>query len=352
MTVGMQRTPWKRGLWLSLVLGLFWLFGCEPQTSDPTGGETHFLRVCTDDANACGSALSCLCGVCTVACQVEASCASFPEASCTARPSGTCGVAGNVCDLPCAADGDCAVLSAEHRCESGSCRLTPQPVGPGEGGAASTGGAPATGCTGGTVSANEVLILGDSFFATSHEITGYLEDLARGAGVLQAGERYRDQSRLVNNALALSSYGILDQYRTAAADAEVNVVIMNGGGADVLLGSCIAANASCPVVSAAAAAFDDLLLTMSEEGVTAVVFASYPDPLPTDVRPKMDALRPLLQASCEQSPVPCFFLDLREAFYGNYTEYVLADGMNPTAAGSQASAGAIWKVMQDNCLAQ
>jgi hypothetical protein len=207
-------------------------------------------------------------------------------------------------------------------------------------------------CVSGAVTANEVLIIGDTFFATSHQITAFLEDEARSAGVLQTGERYRDHSRLVNNALALSSYGILDQYQTAAADAEVEVVIMNGGGADALLGSCDTIDSSCPVLTAAAQALDDLLRTMAEDGVTGVVFASYPDPQPAAVREKMDALRPLLQASCANSPIPCTFLDLRDTFANNYAEFVQADGMNPTAAGSEATAAAIWAVLQANCLAQ
>lgn len=341
-----------RFLWIPTLLALLWLFGCEAESADPTGGETHFLRLCDDDASACGSALSCLCGVCTVACQVEASCSAFPDARCTTRTDGTCGVSGNMCDLPCSVDDDCSVLSAEHRCTSGSCRLTPEPTPVGEGGAGSSSGGQSAACETGSVSANEVLILGDTFFASSHQITAYLEDLARNAGVLQTGQRYRDHSRLVNNALALSSYGILDQYQTAAADAEVEVVIMNGGGADALLGSCDTIDSSCPVLTAAAQALDDLLRTMAEDGVTGVVFASYPDPQLDGVRQKMDALRPLLQASCDASPVPCSFLDLRDVFANNYDEFVLADGMNPTAAGSQASATAIWGVMQAGCLAQ
>jgi hypothetical protein len=203
-----------------------------------------------------------------------------------------------------------------------------------------------------TTTANEVLIFGDSFFATSHQITAYLEDIARSAGAIEPGERYRDASRLTSNALALSSYGILDQYETAAAEAEVKVAIMNGGGADILLGTCEPVDSSCPVLSAAAAALDDLFVTLYEDGVTGVVFASYPDPQPAATRAKMDVLRPMLEASCAASPVPCHFVDLRDTFANNYAEYILADGLNPTALGSEATAAAIWATMQDHCLAQ
>jgi hypothetical protein len=347
----------KLGALLGVLLALCAPLGCEAEPTDSTGGETHFLRLCSNDPAACGTALSCLCGVCTVACQVADSCSSFAGAECTARSSESCpgAVQGNVCDVACTSDQDCVPLSPEHRCEGGSCRLAPEDPGPGLGGGTGSGGSasvPPDTCVMGTTAANEVLIVGDSFFATSHQITAYLEDLARGAGTIGTGDRYRDASRLTNNALALSSYGILDQYQSAAAEAEVKVVIMNGGGADALLGSCDTIDETCPLLSAAAAALDDLLATAAADGVTGVVFAGYPDPGPEGVRAKMDVLRPMLEASCAASPVPCHFLDLRDTFYGNYDQYVLADGMNPTELGSEATAGAIWESLQDNCLAQ
>jgi lysophospholipase L1-like esterase len=50
--------------------------------------------------------------------------------------------------------------------------------------------------------------------------------------------------------------------------------------------------------------------------------------------------------------MPCAWLDLRPTFAGHYDEYVQADGLNPTAAGSQASAEAIAALMRDGCIAQ
>jgi hypothetical protein len=66
----------------------------------------------------------------------------------------------------------------------------------------------------------------------------------------------------------------------------------------------------------------------------------------------MDALRPLVQAACEASVVACHWLDLRDTFAGQYATFVLPDGLNPTAAGSQATAHAIWTIMQRSCAAQ
>jgi len=340
-------------LWLALVAILSPL-GCEAEPTDSTGGETHFLRLCDDDPHACGTALACLCGVCTVPCQIQASCAAFPGARCVVRTGAVCGATTNVCEVACTTVADCAPLSAEHRCIDNTCRLpASEPPPPDDDGAAGSGPTtPPDTCPASTVVPNEVVILGDTFFALSHQITAYLEGLARDAGSLATGQRYRDHSRPTANALALSSTGLLDQYRDAAADAPVRVVIMNGGGADVLLGSCDDSLESCPVITAAAAAFDELLLAMATGGVSAVVFAGYPDPQLDGVRAKMDVLRPLLEASCVASPIPCHWVDLRVPFAGNYESYILADGISPTDAGSLASATAIWAALKDNCLAQ
>jgi len=186
----------------------------------------------------------------------------------------------------------------------------------------------------------------------SHQITAYLEDLARSAGILSAGERYRDNSRLTANALALGGNGIADQYRAGAAEATVDVVIMNGGGADLLGSPCNPADASCPTLANAAAAVAQLFAKLGEDGVQHVIYAFYPDPVDSTMRARVDAFRPLAESACASSPVPCAWLDLRPVFAGHYGEYIQSDGLDPTAAGSQASATAIAALMRDQCIAQ
>ncbi len=336
---------------------------CEWGEPD-TGGETHFLRVCDRSSQTCGSGLSCVCGVCTVPCKGASACSSYPGALCvapevlsvggssTSDPSCTrSSQPASICDVYCDDDDDCAVLSSEHRCSGRSCRLADGST-RGQGGAGSGGSGGGTGCEGASVSANDVIILGDSFIASSHQITAYLEALARDAGALGEGYRYRDYSRLTNNALSWMGEGLLDQYQGAEADGAAQVVIMNGGGADVLLGTCDTVDSTCPLIVDAAAAFSNLIALLSDDGVAEVIFVGYPDPVPDEVRARMDALRPLLMESCSNGPPSCHWVDLRDAFEGNYDEYVEADGLNPSALGSRASAQAIWAVMQDECIAQ
>lgn len=293
------------------------------------GGETHFLKRCDPSAAACGTELACLCGVCSRPCTPQNSCSELAAATCVDECGGRC-------DATCDDDADCAAISDAHRCQQGVCRA----------------GEPR--CEDDGIVANQVLLIGDSFFALSHQIAAYLEDHARNAGAIGAGERYRDSSRLVGNALAFNGNGIADQYTSAHEDdADIRVVIMNGGGADALVDACDVPVAECPLLVDAADAAAELLSRMAADGVTQVVYVYYPDPQRADVLERIDALRPLIQEACQSSPVPCRFLDLRPVFEGRYAEYIIpGDGLNPTAQGSQATAGAIWAAMQELCIAQ
>lgn len=320
----------RRLLTASLAIALVAL--CCQERSEASGGETHFLTHCDESSDSCGDELSCLYGVCTLPCDDLAACRAFPGAECVpASQSGS----PNYCDIRCSVDTDCATLSSIHRCNGGACRA-------GEGDTLE--------CPTGEIEANQVLLIGDTFFATNHQITAFLEDLARNEGALSAGDRYRDNSSLVANGLAVG--GLLEQYAAGVAEGDVRLVIMNGGGADILLGSCETPATDCPDLIAAAASARELLDRMAADGVLNVVYAFYPDPLDASVRVKMDALRPLIQDACESSSTPCHWLDLRPVFAGHYDEYIQPDGINPTAAGAQASARAIWETLRLNCIAQ
>ncbi len=329
----------------------------------PTGGETHFLVRCSATAE-CGSALSCLCGVCTLACNASSECVGLSVAKCsTIPPSSACGDAAAllVCDVRCATDADCAALSTGHRCSNGVCRRGDAPdAGTGGSGgsadsgtdAATGGGAGASSCASGDLGGNEVLVIGDSFLGATHQVTAYLEDRARNSGALSMGERYRDNSGVTANALSLGGHGIAAQYASAAAESPVKVVIMDGGGTDLLVGACDTPSADCQVLHDASAAAADLFGQMGRDGVQNVVYVFYPDYEDAAIHDKMDSLRPLIQAACAASPVPCLFVDLRPTFAGHLAEYTDASNILPSALGAEAAADAIWSTMQDACVAQ
>jgi hypothetical protein len=234
--------------------------------------------------------------------------------------------------MTCVTDQDCATSPTGARCVAGVCRAT-----------AGRSTCPASG--------TDVVVVGDSFFAADRSITTFLEEMARQSGALSAGERYRDHSSMLGNTLALLGSGIEDQYAAAAAESPVSVVIMNGGGADVLMGSCEVVGPDCPLLVDAAAAASSLFRRMAADGVQHVVYAFYPDPTDANLRAELDALRPLLASACLESPVACHWVDLRTTFAGREALYLEAQGTNPTAEGAQASATAIWAA-QPQCVAQ
>jgi len=315
------------------------------QPTERTGGETHFLKACDNNAS-CGDATACMCGICTRPCTDNNACQSLAaSAQCVSgagRPeAAVCqdSPLSSFCDAPCSTDESCRALSSALHCESGFCR-------------SNTNVADAAICVRGQVTGSEVLLVGDALLA-SHQVTTDLQDLAHQAGSLGASDLYRDNSSIPGNSLALTTPNIASQYVQGQASSPVKVVIMDGGGADVLGGTCSSpVTASCPLLVNAAVAAEQLLAQMAQEGVQQVVYFFYADHADPVVLAKTDLLRPLIQSACENSPVPCHWLDLRPTYAGHSSEYIQADGISPTNAGAAAIAAAIWATMQQNCVAQ
>jgi hypothetical protein len=341
------------------------LGGCSSSDPGGTDGETHFLKSCSLADDDCADGLSCLCGVCTQSCEDEAACAEFPGARCVARGASSCSdvAAALVCDVECRGDADCRDVSAFHVCSQGACR-TEAPPAPGEGslpsdaGAstspvasdteASTADASAPSCALARASANEVLILGDSFFGNTHQVTAYLEAFARDAGALAPGERYRDNARVVANTLSGGAMGIAGQYADAVSDAAVRVVVMNGGGADALVASCDPVDTTCPALVDAAEQATTLLAQMATDAVEQVIYVYYPDTTDAALNEKLDALRPMLESVCAEAPVSCSWIDLRATF-SDKEEYLASGGALPSDAGAEATASTIWQVLSLDC---
>jgi hypothetical protein len=111
--------------------GLFLAAGCgashvgQPAVRD---SETHFLSLC---ASSCEEGLTCVCGVCTRACEEASDCSELSdEASCvapTASDKRACGrvLPATVCEAECSAQSDCAAVGPDHRCDEGVCRAGP-----------------------------------------------------------------------------------------------------------------------------------------------------------------------------------------------------------------------------------
>ncbi len=91
-------------------------------TAEPGSGETHFLVSCNA---SCAEGLSCLCGVCTRACDAASSCEDLgASATCLTAPE-ACGNAPRICDVSCTSAANCAALGTDYACASGVCRKAP-----------------------------------------------------------------------------------------------------------------------------------------------------------------------------------------------------------------------------------
>ncbi|HEX3028564.1 MAG TPA: dockerin type I domain-containing protein [Clostridia bacterium] len=209
---------------------------------------------------------------------------------------------------------------------------------PGQAIAATSGATAAASTT--QIKGSEVLVIGDSFLALSHEITNRLEQNARNAGILGANDHFRDNSVSGTLLSGGSSPNIPQQYQNGVNAGTVKYVIMDGGGNDCMMGS----------VSSAFAAAKTLFQTMQKNGLLKVFYLFYPDAqggLAGTLNPNLNNLRPQIQSLVTGSTSPKgYFLDLRPTFSGKYSQYILSDGIHPTQAGSYAAADAIWAEMK------
>ena len=218
-----------------------------------------------------------------------------------------------------------------------------------------------------SATASEVVMIGDSYFALSGEITTKLQSLATAGGALASGSSYRHYYASGANLYPYPGSGvppIPTQFNTAVtANPDIKYVLMDGGGNDVLL-----QNSQCMEVSPDAGPISSqcqgvvqnsidtattLFQTMKTAGVDKVIYFFYPH-LPTAGKPSanilLDYAYPLVKAACDGAPIPCYFVDTRASFEG-HPEYIGGDNIHPTTAGSDVIAGLIWDVMQQQCVA-
>ena len=322
-----------------------------------------------------------MCGACLLPCNATPECASLSEAAeCIASIERvaltTCEYppASAFCDVPCESSLDCEAVIPGYVCANGFCRATaPAATGGaggrsattdggagGEGGAGGRGGAAGNGGEGGVnvacspsgLSGDQIVVLGDVFVAQTQQVTFALETLAHAEGALASTESYRDYSSVTENALAMGDALLRNRYEAARAENPISVVIMNGGGADMLMGTCdLAPTPDCQLMVDVVAGADQLLSQMATDGVDHVVWFYYPDPMEPGLLSRLNVLGPLLQDVCENASVPCVWVELQPVFEGYYAQYMATDFV-PSSLGAQAAASTIWSSMKESCVAQ
>jgi len=330
---------------IPLLAGLCLVFSCStPDTSQEGGSETHFLTSCE---GPCADGMQCICGVCTRACTRQSDCAAWPEvASClplgprVAEQRCPAVELGAMCDVPCLTDVDCSKLTSARYCDEGYCRQFSRNSEP-----------PAVSCMSSNLAPSDVLILGDVLIELSI-FTTQLEKAAMTAGVLDAGQHFRNDAMAVSSLFAAGTHSYDSQYSNARADGPARVIVMDGGATDVLSNQCAGMlTPDCPAAQAALVGAEQLFARFAKDGVEHVVYFFYGDPVGNpNLKDGLDLLRPLLQNACGRSAVPCHWLDLRPVFAG-HPEYVGTDGLVFTDAGATAAAAATFAFMQKQCVA-
>jgi hypothetical protein len=239
---------------------------------------------------------------------------------------------------PCEEDVDCEAFAEPHVCHAGYCRPEDE--------------VPETNaCTEPLTQPNDVLIFGDSVLELS-EFSTCVEARAVTEALLAADAHYRDSASALTSFLSETNlnFSLHTQYADALAGGPVRLVIMNGGATDMLQLSCPTPVADdCPAVQAAVDGAEQLFLRMADDGVERIVYLFYPDPLDNEpFRAGLDVLRPLLEARCADSPVPCLWVDLRSTFAGN-ADYYGSDGIVFSQTGACAATDTLWTALEERC---
>ncbi|HEX4445720.1 MAG TPA: SGNH/GDSL hydrolase family protein [Polyangiaceae bacterium] len=240
---------------------------------------------------------------------------------------------------------------------------------------------------------SKVVMLGDSYLDPNYGNVGnnIFAD-AQAAGSLAANTTYRHYylaGAAMNNGAGLLN--IPYQYDSGAKTdlavsnpADIDVIVMDGGGNDVLIDqqSCLTAGptqAACAnAITATVARTKSLWQEMAKDGVKHIVYFFYPhlDPaggglLPTPspyVNTTDDYSAPLYQQICCGSTftptasantcsgnapgTDCVYIDTRPAYDGHQTDWILSDHVHPNAMGSKVIADLVWKAMTAHCIAQ
>ncbi|HTQ07078.1 MAG TPA: hypothetical protein VMI54_24645 [Polyangiaceae bacterium] len=214
------------------------------------------------------------------------------------------------------------------------------------GAAGAAGAAGAETCPHENVPGGAIVWIGDSWITIPGSQFSLVEDRARMIGALGTNDDYVNLA-----APALPMANIAKQYDMRESGAtKVKVLIMDGGTWDPIAARL--ANGSVSVEDAAnnaVAEFQQFLAKVASDGTVEDVVYFLVPPLPSI--PEVDNMREPLQQACAQSTVPCYFIDLKDA-WANHPEYTDASGIQASASGAPVIAGLIWQTMQNNCIAQ
>jgi hypothetical protein len=238
----------------------------------------------------------------------------------------------------------------------------------------------------GQIAADEVAMIGDSYMDLGNVGPTIMKDAnnAMYRHYYLAGAALNYESTIFNIPYQFDTMAETDT--AVAMPTDIKLVIMDGGGNDVLINnsSCLttplAGDTTChAAIDASVARGLQLEMDMASKGVQHIVYYFYPD-LDTTVSGHQDASAWLdysypkgAAACCGAANVPasgdltcrgtgpgvdCVWIDTRPEFVGHNdhtnasTYWFMSDNIHPTQPGATAIAAKVWAKMQEYCIAQ
>jgi hypothetical protein len=234
-------------------------------------------------------------------------------------------------------------------------------------------------------------MLGDSYMDPSFGNVGSLVMTAAGNAMYrhyyEGGAAMNAGSGQLNIPYQFETSALMDT--TVASPKDVQVVIMDGIGNDVLVDqrSCLTdataaalqADTACTTtIQSAVARMTRLWQEMATDGVKHIVYYFYPHldtagggllPTPAPgVNLALDDIRPLAEQACcgasftstatnytcrgKTPGADCVMIDATPAFSGHLSDYISSDKFNPSPAGATVIANLVWNAMVADCIAQ
>ncbi len=200
---------------------------------------------------------------------------------------------------------------------------------------------------------DDVITLGDSIFDLSGDIQTYLEQ--------EAGQTFRNYTQ----SGAMLSGGIIataidQQYADAnGANGDIDTVIMNGGGNDILIPAMLLDPYGCRthwwrwnisrscknLVNNSYVTAVNLLNEMDADGVEDVIYLGYyaPPRSNANLEKAVNYGDKRLAEACANTVANCTFIDPRGTVPA---EHVLDDDIHPTAEGSRTLADQVWPLLE------
>lgn len=218
-------------------------------------------------------------------------------------------------------------------------------------------------------SGQEVVFIGDSYsdYAIAHQpLASFMEELAVQDGALMAGDSYRNLA-VAGTTLATPPAAIPGQWTDAMSSTPIKLVVMTGGGNDVLIDNtqCRADGAEeredCQtVVANSLSKAEELFASMQETGVSDVMYFWYPH-IPGGALTGYetgstisDYTYPMLEALAESASTDTFHVSMvpTVAIFEGHPEYFYSDGLHANDTGEAKIAEAIWQAMKSSCIGQ